>query len=91
MSRRGLITVLSLSVLAVVLGGGIVVYLFGGPSDGPATLPGTVAISEAKVAGPVSQGGEAWFGIPGCTCHSDDPAVVEEHRGYRLQDCAECH
>ncbi|GAB4279340.1 MAG: hypothetical protein Kow0056_12380 [Coriobacteriia bacterium] len=29
--------------------------------------------------------------IPGCKCHSDDPAVVEEHAQYTLSDCAKCH
>jgi hypothetical protein len=31
------------------------------------------------------------FQIPGCRCHSDDPAVVEEHADYRLNQCRGCH
>lgn len=29
--------------------------------------------------------------IPGCTCHSDDPKIVEEHSKYRMNQCAGCH
>ena len=29
--------------------------------------------------------------IPGCVCHSDDPALVEEHASYRMSECFECH
>lgn len=31
------------------------------------------------------------FQIPGCRCHSDDPVLVEEHAGYRLNQCRGCH
>lgn len=29
--------------------------------------------------------------IPGCVCHSDDPAQVEAHAKYRMNQCAGCH
>jgi len=31
--------------------------------------------------------------IPGCTCHSTNPRLTEEHRYYRMTDCmqAGCH
>ncbi len=29
--------------------------------------------------------------IPGCVCHSDDPAEVERHAAYRMNQCAGCH
>jgi hypothetical protein len=29
--------------------------------------------------------------IPGCVCHSDDSALVEEHAGYRMNQCFGCH
>lgn len=29
--------------------------------------------------------------IPGCTCHSDDPKLVEEHAEYRMNQCFGCH
>lgn len=31
------------------------------------------------------------FQIPGCKCHSDDPALVESHAQYRLNQCRGCH
>lgn len=29
--------------------------------------------------------------IPGCVCHSDDPAVVAAHATYRMSQCFDCH
>jgi hypothetical protein len=29
--------------------------------------------------------------IPGCTCHSDDEKIVEEHASYRMNQCFGCH
>lgn len=29
--------------------------------------------------------------IPGCVCHSDDPALVAEHASYRMNQCFGCH
>jgi hypothetical protein len=29
--------------------------------------------------------------IPGCVCHSDDPAIVKRHSAYRMNQCAGCH
>jgi hypothetical protein len=29
--------------------------------------------------------------IPGCVCHSDDPAEVKRHAEYRMNQCAGCH
>lgn len=29
--------------------------------------------------------------IPGCTCHSKDPIVRQQHAAYTLSQCAECH
>ena len=29
--------------------------------------------------------------IPGCVCHSDDPALVEQHADYRMNQCFGCH
>jgi len=29
--------------------------------------------------------------IPGCVCHSDDLKLVEEHQGYRMNQCFGCH
>jgi hypothetical protein len=29
--------------------------------------------------------------IPGCVCHSDDPAEVKRHSTFRMNQCAGCH
>lgn len=29
--------------------------------------------------------------IPGCTCHSRDPYLTEQHRNRRLSECMGCH
>lgn len=29
--------------------------------------------------------------IPGCTCHSTDPYLTEQHRNRRLSECMGCH
>ena len=29
--------------------------------------------------------------IPGCVCHSEDPALVKSHSEYRMNQCAGCH
>jgi hypothetical protein len=29
--------------------------------------------------------------IPGCTCHSDDPYLTQQHRNRRISECAGCH
>jgi hypothetical protein len=29
--------------------------------------------------------------IPGCKCHSTDPALTMQHEGYRIRDCGSCH
>jgi len=57
-------------------------------ADGGAPFDGEVV--EGEVPEPDPQSPFA-FQIPGCKCHSDDPAVVEEHAQYRLNQCRGCH
>ena len=59
-----------------------------GAGDGGAPFGGEIV--EGEVPAPDPQSPFA-FQIPGCTCHSDDPAVVEEHANYRLNQCRGCH
>jgi hypothetical protein len=59
-----------------------------GDADGGAPFGGEIV--EGEVPEPDPQSPFA-FQIPGCTCHSDDPAVVEEHANYRLNQCSGCH
>jgi hypothetical protein len=75
----------------------------GGAVGAPASAPSGTQSPEADGSGdtmpwedatgaPPEGGAEMpLIPIPGCRCHSDDPAVVEEHARYRLADCAECH
>lgn len=59
-----------------------------GTPDGGAPFDGVLAGSEVPAPDPESP---FTFQIPGCRCHSDDPAVVEEHAEYRLNQCRGCH
>jgi hypothetical protein len=76
-----------------------------GAGDGVAVPPTTTPSDAAVSGGGAPFGGEIvegevpapdpespfTFQIPGCRCHSDDPAVVEEHADYRLNQCRGCH
>jgi hypothetical protein len=59
-----------------------------GEADGGAPFGGEIV--EGEVPAPDPQSPFA-FQIPGCRCHSDDPALVEEHANYRLNQCRGCH
>jgi hypothetical protein len=59
-----------------------------GDADGGAPFGGEIV--EGEVPAPDPQSPFA-FQIPGCKCHSNDPAVVEEHANYRLNQCRGCH
>lgn len=80
------ITVVVLAVLAAAL------YFFGGMS-GSANDPAMKQQYEQLVASgqvqPVTQ--RLVIPIPGCTCHSQDPVLTEQHRNRRIRDCMGCH
>ena len=59
----------------------------GGPGGAPFG-GGEVVAGEVPEPDP---GSPFAFEIPGCRCHSDDPAIVEEHAQYRLNQCSGCH
>jgi hypothetical protein len=76
-----------------VAGGGVAAPPPGAPSDtagsdGGAPFGGEIVEREVPAPDPDSP---FTFQIPGCRCHSDDPAVVEEHADYRLNQCRGCH
>lgn len=101
MKRRVLIG--GLAVLALLLAAGGYLYAFGTPQapSGPA------APAEVPVQSPTTDGAAVGVPakdvpapdpssplavqIPGCVCHSDDPALVEQHASYRMNQCAGCH
>lgn len=89
-SQRGLL--IGLASLAVVLGAVIALLLLGTPQSAPgpaAAKPGEVAAD--AVAPPPDPSSPLAIEIPGCVCHSDDPALVEQHAGYRMNQCFGCH
>ena len=95
MGSRLLIGVLAL--VAVVLAVGIVLYLFGGPqgagdvvAGGNAGVAVTATAAELQ-APPPDPSSPLAIELPGCVCHSDDPAVVAEHAQYRMNQCFGCH
>jgi hypothetical protein len=59
------------------------------PEDG-ATGDSDVSVT-STVAPPPDPNTPLAIEIPGCVCHSDDPAVVEEHSQYRMNQCMGCH
>ncbi|MDY0340215.1 MAG: hypothetical protein RBS17_03270 [Coriobacteriia bacterium] len=72
-------------VLAVVV---VAMFAFGKPMT---SRVDTVSMDSPADAASVSASDPLAVQIPGCVCHSDDPAVVEEHASYRMSDCFDCH
>lgn len=101
--NRSRVLAITLAVVALLLGGVVVMYAFGtpqapsSPAGQPASLPAeepSGAASSQAASGTVPQpdpSSPLAIEIPGCVCHSDDPAVVEEHAGYRMNQCFGCH
>ncbi len=61
--------------------------------DGSSGAPGgesDVSVT-STVAPPPDPNTPLAIEIPGCVCHSDDPAIVEEHSQYRMNQCMGCH
>jgi hypothetical protein len=56
-----------------------------GTTDPPAGTADPVDSASAGGSDPLA------VEIPGCVCHSDDPAVVESHASYRMSECFDCH
>ena len=91
MKNRRLI--IGLSAVIAVLGLVLVFFAFGTP-QGP-VLTGTQGNAGSTAvtgeAPPPDPSSPLTIEIPGCVCHSDDPKVVEEHAGYRMNQCFGCH
>ncbi len=95
-----------LAAVAVVIAAGGFLYTYGTPQAPdvvtPVTAPGAVGggvpsmgggdpSAVGKKAPPADPNSPLAIQIPGCTCHSDDPKLVEEHAQYRMNQCAGCH
>lgn len=97
--RIGVIAGVTALVIAALV---IAMFAFGKPVTPQAPL--TAASAEVvtpradepltgapQEAGPPQGSDPLAVEIPGCVCHSDDPAVVEEHATYRMSECFDCH
>ena len=86
--------IIVLVALGLVLGVAAFAFAFGTPqapptpAAAPASAPGNAPASQPV---PAEESAPFAVQIPGCTCHSDDPAVVEEHSRYRISECRSCH
>ncbi len=83
----------ALIVSAVLLGLALVavtLYFVGGEMPPAASIRNAYAAEvDAGAQAPV----RAAFviPIPGCVCHSPDPAIQMTHSVYHLSECASCH
>jgi len=106
MNKKRVITG-ALVVLAVVVSGVVVMFAFGAPQSPVGSdleVVATVATPPVSPAGEASAAAEPTgtvpepdptspfaIEIPGCVCHSDDPALVQQHSEYRMNQCFGCH
>jgi len=81
-------------VVLVVAALGVVLYYFGGMGSS-ANDPAMKQQYEQLVASGEITPVEKRFTIPipGCTCHSTDPRLTEEHRYHHMNECMQsgCH
>ena len=85
LKRIGIGAGVTVFVLAAVV---VTVFAFGKPMT---PQVGTEPMSPPADAGPAPVSDPLAVQIPGCVCHSDDPAVVAEHASYRMSECFGCH
>ena len=77
----------TLLVLVAIAG---LLYSFGGMERPTAEYRAAYASMVAQgTAAPIQ--GRFTIPIPGCRCHSDDPAQQLQHSTYRLSECRGCH
>lgn len=73
----------------------VAMFAFGKPvtpqTSSEAAAPPEVVSTQTPVGASGSGSDLLAVEIPGCVCHSDDPAVVAEHASYRMSQCFECH
>lgn len=83
--RRTRLLVTAVSVTVLVVAAMVAVYAFGTPQAPTSPIAQSAVVPEADPSSPLA------IQVPGCVCHSDDPAVVEEHAQYRMNQCFGCH
>lgn len=82
------------AMIAVIVLLGGVLYFFGGPGGSvydPRIGQEYDRLLESGEITPVQR--QFVVPIPGCTCHSTDPRLTEEHRFHRMSECMDsgCH
>ncbi len=85
-------TSITLGVLLVLLVvTGLLLYNFGGMSG--SAVPGVLQQYDQMVAAGQAQPIQKRFviPIPGCQCHSKDPALTAQHTRRRMSECNKCH
>jgi hypothetical protein len=82
------------SAMLVIAALVVAMFAFGKPMTPQASsqaAPPGVAATQAPAGAPEGGSDPLAVEIPGCVCHSDDPAVVAEHATYRMSQCFDCH
>lgn len=77
---------------AILVITGLLLYNFGGMSGSefdPEIREQYQRLVESGQVAPVER--RFVIGIPGCTCHSEDPYLTEQHRNRRMRECGGCH
>ena len=87
--RGTLITVGALIVVLIVVG--LLLWNFGGMSGSvhPELLTQYDQMVAAGQAPPIQK--RFVIGIPGCQCHSTDPALTAQHSRRHMNECGSCH
>jgi hypothetical protein len=79
------------SVLALGIVAGLLLYNFGGMSG--SAVPGVLDQYDQWVATGQAPAIQKRFviPIPGCQCHSKDPALTAQHTRRHMHECIKCH
>ncbi len=83
--------VLGLASFAALLALGLGFLLLGTPQASSSVSARAAAPPASAEVPPPEADSPLAIEVPGCVCHSDDPAVVEEHSRFRMNQCFGCH
>lgn len=87
--KDNIVAVALVLVGLITIGWGVYSYLSGSPQQDYITQDEQALSQEKQVAD--ETGREAASGIPGCTCHSKNPAMVRMHDELGGTNCGLCH
>ena len=77
-------------VVLLLAGSAAALYWFGGMETPDPAMSAAYATMVAAGEAPAIEG-RFTIPIPGCRCHSDDPALTMQHSVRRISECSECH